>query len=401
MLTALRRPSAPRLLTAEERLWLVADRMAPRPFVIDFIVEGDGELDLETLGRAARRAAEAHPGVTMRLSGRLGWTRWVASGEPPAVLAFDAPDWDARSPANAPFLERPLDPWSGPGAEILLVRGERTRVIVRAHHALMDAVAIRELTFDLFRALRGEPLLGGSAGPLTTLDIARQFPRLPRFLPPRRYQAVTGAVEPGEGHTWRRVTARAAGHRITARTVEAVIAAAQEHSGGPWRVGVPVDMRRHRPGLRCSGNLVGIVHLAGEADVFQADRVHSRLHALVDRHEECRQALSANRWRWAPLGWMASAARKASSKTWERGRYRTSAVVSNLLRHPLSAVAAPGWTPAAMCFLAVGAPNLPFFLVMIGHDDGIELAATVPKALAGGGRLDRALEIIRSRLENS
>lgn len=290
-----------RLLSASERLWLVADRIAPVPFVIQFVAEGDGDIPFEALQSAVQLAAEAHPGLSLRLSGVLGWSHWQLTGNPPPVMLVDGRDWDGRSPAGAGFLRRPLNPAEGQGCEVLLVRGEPTRVVVRAHHALMDGVAVREFVYDIFRALRCEPLVGSLAGPASERDIGRLLPQSTEKAPPPEFRSITGDSDGQEGATWARVTVKAGGGQVLPRIVEGLIRAAAEYSGGPWRIGIPVDIRRHLPGLRSSANLTGLLQMQGGEGDFEAEAVHRRIRDLLADQQECLTSASADRIRWIPV----------------------------------------------------------------------------------------------------
>ncbi|MBI1354527.1 MAG: hypothetical protein GC160_09280 [Acidobacteria bacterium] len=361
---------------------------------MQFVAEGRGELDPVAIEAAVRTAGAAHPGASLWVEGFLHKTYWRQTGAIPPLTVVEAPDWGGRS--SSPLLgrlEKPLEVHGGPSCEVLLVRGSRQWVVVRGHHAVMDGVALREILFDIFRALRGEPLAGSVAGPLTTPLIGQQFPQEPRVpRQPERFAAMTGRPEGSDiGRVWLRRTVPVEGSGVLPRLIEAVIGAARKRSEGPWRISVPVDLRRHRPGLRSSANLTGGVEFEGGAEAFAAEEVRRRLADALASGAECRYVTALERIHWLPLGLLEWAGRRMLEKTAARDVHGLSAVVSNLNRQSLQSLAAPGWVPEGLFMIPPGSLQLPLFLSAVGHEGGLELCASAPARLATNGRLEELL----------
>ena len=392
--------SAVRPVAGAERIFLVSERVDPTASVIQFVAEGDGDIQYAVLVEAVRRAGLASPGAAVRRRGVLGWTQWHATGQTPPVTVVDAPEWDGLSPVAAPFLERRLDVVSGSSCEVLLVRSARTYVIVRAHHASMDGVAAREFLFDIFRCVRGEEPLGAQAGPTTCANLVRNRTPPGARIEREKVPALTGSPEPGAaGQTWRRTTARIEGSNVLPRTIEALIDAAAMHSEGPWRLYVPVDLRRHQPGLTTSANLVGGLLLEGAITEFRRDAVRRQIEQQLEARRETRGVLALELLRWAPLGLMASLERRAGPRRAQAATHALSALVSNLNRHSLNRLDAPGWRPTGLFMIPPGSVDLPFFLSILGHEGGLELCAAAPNRLATGKRLEGVLGRVRDQLE--
>lgn len=390
-----------RRLYGSERFFLAGERLDPRTSVFQLVAEGRGELPLEAVEAAVRKAAAANPGLSLYLRGSLGWARWLASDVPPPVTLIEAPDWDCRSPAGGDrFLYRRLDVRRGPACEVLLVRGTRNRVIVRAHHALTDGGGALEFLLDVFRELRGESALGSPPGPRTCLDLVREIPRGAKGLPQPRYAPITGAPEEAApGQTWRRVTVKLAGSRVLPRLIEALIVSASGYSNGPWRIGLPVDLRRRLPGLRTSANVTGGIDLEGGLEDFRADAVAEAIRQMLDAGRELKAMRATEKLRWLPLGLLTQARRAGLRRTAKSGKVALSAMVSNLGRQSLRSIEAPGWEPTSLFLIPAGTTGLPLALSTSGHEGGLELIGTAPHAFATRGRLERTLEEIRNRLE--
>jgi len=147
-----------RNMSFNERLFVVADRLHP-PVANRFIFEGTGVPDPERWRRAVEIASAANPGSRLVLKGRLGGCRWVDSGVTPQVI--EAPECEQGVlPKEAPYLQKPLYPETGPTCDVVLVPGRPMRVIFRTHHGVMDGRGTLTWAEDVFRALRGEHCTG-------------------------------------------------------------------------------------------------------------------------------------------------------------------------------------------------------------------------------------------------
>lgn len=373
-------PSRP--LNGLERVWLVADRLWA-PFVNQQVLEGEGPLDVDAWRAAVAATNAAWPAARARLRGSLGWTEWVDDGPAPAVVEVDGAGWDAHRPA--PFLERRLDPWSGPVAEVLLVHGATPRVVLRTHHAAFDGAAAAMWAADLAAALDGRAIEGGplAAAPR---DVELAPPGPPAAEPPRDRRPATGAPSaPTFETTWRRVTVPTPKGDVLGRVLRALGDAAATFDPTPLRVSVPVDLRRARPGLRATGNLTGLatVDLGGKRP-------------LADALADCGGAVrAADKLRSVPLAWMESTGRSAARQWLTTGACAVSATVSNLGLQPAFSggafrAARSFWIPPA---------GTPLFLTLTGHAEGLELCATAPEGLADRGRLDVLLGLMATSLE--
>ncbi|WP_327065631.1 non-ribosomal peptide synthetase [Kitasatospora sp. NBC_01302] len=259
--------------------------LRPALSVVQYVVEGDGELPAEDLAAAMAAAAESSPGMRLIREGRS----WVDSGVTPALHVLADGGFDNER-LDHPALHRPLD-GSGPTCEVLLFPGTPSTpstpstLVFRAFHGVTDARGLHLWAAEVFRALRGEPLVGHHATvdheelarrvaghELGTVPAAKQeWPPLlgsPSPLPPRL--------------RWRRRTIDGR-HPAAVAKVAAALAASAGPGGG--RFFVPVDLRRHEPDLRSTGMLAHTLTLdvaAGE----DWQQVQQRLLGALSRREE-------------------------------------------------------------------------------------------------------------------
>lgn len=399
-----------RPLSGMERLWLVADRIAP-PFANQMVLEGEGLPDPSAAGgweQVLTALAEAQPGCRVRLRGWLGGCHWLADGPLPELRELDASGWDGCSPAGAPFLQQRLDPWRGPVCQILLLAGSPSRVVLRTHHAATDGRGTLLFAEALFAVLRGERPAQASAGPLTDEGLAVLHGARPATRLPEDSRSPTGAAE-SKGPlemTWVRRRVAPCPSPLLPRVTLALArsAAASDHVPQPstFRVGIPVDLRRHAAGLQSSANLTGIVHLELHALMQEPDPLAAcsrELQRLLGERAELGAVLAARFTRGLPLALLAWTGQAAAHRTLRRGLFGASAAISNLGRLELDRLSGGGFRAERCFFVPPGNPGLPLFLTCTGDPAGVELCAAAPRVLADGGRLDGLLDGLSRELE--
>jgi hypothetical protein len=372
------------------------------PFVNQLVLEGEGTLDLPRWQAAMDAVVARWPGACARLVGSLGWTRWVADGPPPPVVEVEA-TWDGRGPA--PFTLRRLDPWTGPIAELLLVRGPEgwvdrppPRVILRTHHAAFDGRATWALAEDLAAALEGRLITGAALTSPTDAELARPLSARAAPEPPADRTPPTGLPTSASTETtWIRVSVPAPAPRaglirgpgVLPRALAALARAAQSFTGTPLRLSVPVDLRRHHPEIRVAANLTGFVRL--EVDRPDAERIAGTLAGEIARHAEVGPILTADRLRGLPLELLARAGGRAATEMLTTGRCSVSATVSNLGRIEPADVSGGGFRARRAWWIPPHGPGTPLFLTLTGHPEGIEICGGMPVGLADEGRLEQLL----------
>ncbi|WP_156725748.1 hypothetical protein [Streptomyces apocyni] len=238
------------------------------PQLIQMVVEGEGTLDADALRRAARAATLANPGLAVRRRGAL----WRAEEKAPAVVELPA-----DTALDAPFLHRDLSVVTGPVCELGLIRGKSTTLIIRASHIVTDGHGLRQWIADLFRALRGDDLVGcpdtvdvghfrAVAGAVSPPPRATRFTGLP---------AIIGRGPASERPLWLRRRIPAAPSGVTARAAAALSRHLATDTG---RLIVPVDLRRHDTAVRSTANLTSQLVID-----LRRDDSWKRVHATLVR----------------------------------------------------------------------------------------------------------------------
>jgi hypothetical protein len=299
-----------RRLSALERYSLVINEICR--YHVDAVVEGVGDVDPQVLQAAVDRAADANPGVRVRLRGVLGWSKWVDSGIAPRVRLLSPADWDGSGEVNAPFLNERLDPLhGGPVADVLIVpcKDGLTRLVFRTVHAAIDGRGLMHWGSEVFRALRGEALQG-SHSTVTDLDIQRQYRDRIAEAPEPAASCIPVLAPAQEGrelrYVWRRaVIAGGASQllQLLPKTAAFLAAWARRREPGEVRFTIPVDYRGLRTHEMSVGNLLGYLRLTvpeGASPRSLMQQINRSIRAFGD----CRSLPGARLLLWVPVRYM-------------------------------------------------------------------------------------------------
>ncbi|WNO76839.1 non-ribosomal peptide synthetase [Streptomyces sp. AM8-1-1] len=380
-----------RPVSATEWSYLAATRLGEL-LVLQLVVEGTGPVDALALNRAVAEASASCPGSRLVRRGRT----WVDSERPARVVVADGRSFDRTTLTGLPELAGPLAESEGsPACEVLLLTGEPGTVVFRASHAVMDLKGASMWAAEVFRALRGEPL-HGAADPLADyplLDAVGRTGQRPRLGLDQRSPL---GGRPGNDSVWRRRTVTGRHPALAAKVAAAVTGAV---TGSTARIMVPVDLRRHTPGVSSTANLALPVFLdltAGQ----DPDTVHRRLlHALASRRELA-SGVEAALGR-LPLRAAAALIGASRSAATARHRYLASAIVSNAGRLDPSDFSTREFTATTVYALPVHAPLVPVSIALLELPEHTELVVSARGAADVEERCDALLDRIESALNTA
>jgi hypothetical protein len=367
--------------------------------VSNYIFDGEGQLDPYRWRKAAEITSEANPGTRLILKGHMGWSRWVDSGITPRVREVDGSNWDGMDPENAPFLQDPLPYQESPTCEIILVQGPIPRVVFRTHHGVCDGRGSLFWAEDVFRAMRGETV-AGSTSSITDVEMCRSFQDQYRTPFPTEHIAPTGRPKGYDsGATWRRRPVKGKISNLLARCARlAAEEAWRHHNEGIVRFGIPVDLRSRKPGLLSTANLSFALYIEVKKDTTP-DEIVRDITRQINHGEEGRLTKGDELLEHIPLCLMRRMAARIIRKRHDRGIYSLSGILSNLGRVDLNQFQGGGFTARAFWAIPPATEYYPFFLVMSGYEGGTELVLSMPKVLAGEGRIEDTLRRMAQGLE--
>lgn len=360
------------------------------------VLEGEGQLSMAEWRAALDAAAAANPGARLRLHGDCWWARWDSDGPMPGLRLIENCEWDAHSDRGVEVLyATKLDLREGPTVELVVIPrpGNRTTLVLRSHHAVMDGMGSVHFYQELFRALRGEPLVGtnGSFADVELMLSTGVSESTSRHI---KTDSVTGAPSgPEVGDVWRRVQLGKPLKNQMARVAEAIAEFMQQKTDLPALIGIPVDMRRHAPGLLSTANFANMLLVPikkGEG----AEQFRLRLKEMLDRKMEAYYPRILGIFKIFPLAWLDKMMGRTPKNYLKRKPMETVAL-SNLGKFDPRPLLAPGFTPTSLLGIPIRG-SACVGLVCIGEQ--VEMTVGLTKERAGEGRFDALIEFMKKRL---
>lgn len=357
-----------------------------------FVLDGDGpDFQPHAWQQALHMASAANPGSRIRLVGNSWCARWVNDAAPPCVRYIEHSAWDGRSSEGSAFAVSPLSLRTGPVVELILVNSSPAgrMLIMRAPHAVMDGGGGMHFLREVFRAMRGEPLLGTNAA-FTDVELMR---RLGPDRSTSRHHAtrwLTGEpIGEARGDEWRRLRLDTHGRNILGRLAAIMAEYTYRHSDRPVSIAVTVDLRKHLPGLLSTANFSNILIVRLERGEGPDD-FRRKLNATLEAKADAYFPTAVKPLKVVPMGLVD---RLLSRHT--RKHAMESALISNLGRIDSRAYSCDAFRMRSMIALPMAGS---VFSVLASVDDRIELVLGMPKALSSNDRLDNFVAYLHRRL---
>lgn len=364
------------------------------------VLEGSGpDLEPEAWREALDKVSREHPGSRLRLAGDRWRARWVNDGQPPRFRFVERTDWDVLSQAGCDFIDAvPISLERGETMELVLVNeSPRGRlVILRFAHAIMDGGGSLHFLRDIFRALRGEPLVPSNAA-FSDTDLMRRLG--PRNSASRHVRThwLTGLPRGEEmGDQWRRIFLDTRGRNILARIAGIMAEYSHRDSGKPALIAVPVDLRRRLPEMVSVANFSNMLVVRLEKgdgeDVFR-----HRLRKLLDERADLffpRVLSLAKLFSLARMDLMLS----RTLGNYRRKRPMETAVISNLGRMDSRDFSCDRFVMSRIFAMPLAGS---VFSVLVGVDDRVELVLGMPKVLSSNGRFDDFVAFLKQRIKET
>lgn len=373
-----------------------------QPREIVFVIEGEGSFVLPRWEAALARVVAINPGTRLRLEGKRLQAHWKSDGPGPRLRHVGNSGWDGRSGAGSEFITATkLELESGNGTELILCDGHPdegipARLIVRVLHAAMDGVGVMHFLQELFRSLRGEPLLGCNAA-FSDTDLMRsvhsQHPRQKKQPP----APLTGGVRGNtQGDSWRRLSLTGHQPALLARTALAMAAFARLHGNrdaAPVRMAFPVNLRRHCPGLLSTLNFSSMLHIemaAGDDVDDVREKISQRLACSAETH----YPPLLDYVRCLPLSWLDRLVSRTPAN-FTRRRLLESAVISNIGHYRSENFSCEEFRTQRMFGIPI--PDNAFAMIF-SMDDRTDITLGMANVYASEGRLDALMDFMKEKL---
>lgn len=348
-------PMKCRKLSPSERMHVAVGRYFP-PFAVQFWIEGESRFSHKELGDAMKLAAAVNPAICWKRRGA-----WWVEGDCPRIREGSCLDSAKRDP---------LDLETHPCELVVLPGG----LLFRSSHALMDGGGALFWAEEFFRALRSEPLQGTD----TLISDREYLFRNGKLGRPEMRLEHPSPFSGGNGFGWVEKSAPSGDHAFVAKA----IAGACRENGGTFMV--PVDLRRIE-NIRTTTNLTNLLFLKVEAGTSW-DEIHRSLLGWL----ESGGALLRNRREWM-MGLLmfpvvGRVLRNFHRFAISRNRHSASGLVSHLGNVKLADFSAAPFVAKRIRPIPSDVPGVGFSLVSLNHQEGLEIALSVP------GQVDEAVE---------
>lgn len=383
-------------MSIASRFFVAAADVSP-PLCNQMVLEGAGEIDMAKWKAAVKIASEKNPGSRFILKGFLKSCRWVDSGITPRIREVDGKNWDGQGSEGAPFLFFPLDPFKGPSCEVMIIRGDPLRIVFRTHHGVMDGRGTLTWVEDVFNALNDRPILGSVTSvvedDLMNVSPAVQKPISQNFIP------VSGCPDrEGKGFVWRRRRVIGRFTKLLPQLVKLVAKEAWRNGNGLVRIGIPVDLRPRRKGLRSTNNLTSVFLIPIKPEMT-VDDISAEIFRRIEKKNDGAYTWEDKLIQYLPLSFIKLVIEREVQRNNRKCRYRHTAFISNLGRLSLDSFTGGGFHPETFFFIPPIVGSLPFVMTINGSGDHVEFVATMPEVFGNGCRIEETLQRIVSSIE--
>lgn len=374
---------------------------SPRTLVrgreVVFVIEGETSSASIDWQSALDRVVALNPGCRLRLAGKRQSSRWISDGNSPRLRFIENCDWDGRSENGAEFLHSTvLSLEEGNTAELIVAGQKKIKLIFRVSHAVMDGIGALHFLQELFRALRGEPLLGTNAT-FSDSELKKSVPS--ETVSKRKFQPayITGGAQGTErGGGWRRITINGPQPNLLPRIVSLLTEFSRLSSDSPVRIAIPSNLRRHVPELLTTMNFTGMPYLDLDPDEsLDLRHIKKRLKEIQDKNVDAKYARKYELIRYLPFGWVDSLL-SVTEKNFRSPPIFETAVLTVLGSFKQAAFSGGGFTAERLYVL----PQLDnVFLTVTGLQRQFEICVGMPGVFASNGRMDKFLEFLEHRLK--
>jgi len=315
----------------------------------------------------------------------------------PSVRIEKRPQWSGLSSEDSSFFyDTQLSELEGKTGELIIVEAadNKTFLIYRNLHSVMDGLGTMHFISELFRDLRGEPLVGSNAHFKDT-DLMSQVKseQSPIDIRQKPIYATGGPEGEEVGDCWQRIVLDGPIIFLLARLAATISEFAHQLNDGISRIAIPVNMRRHSPDVVSTMNYSNVIHVDLEKG-DKSEHFQKRLHKALRKNSEAMYSKMLEVIRWVPLSWLDFMMNRKKSN------YLKHRIVETVMISDLGAFKSSDFS--CDCFQAEASFGIPLasntFALLSTMDNKVSITVGMPAVYASNGRLGQLMKFISDRL---
>jgi len=374
--------------------YLATDTSSSSPMVNQYVIEGIGNFSHIEFKSALEEVAEKNPGIRLQLKGKWFWRYWSLDGQYPRIISHRS-EWLGDSSQNAVFDGGLLDCRKGESAEVHYFEGDTPKIIFRTHHAIMDGNATLFWIKEVFRALRGEALLGSKCE-LSEWDIAEKNkkPAPAQFFGPwvSIFPKLKNSVEYSLSEKtipciWQNIIFKGSDERVLPKVIAFINERARSLSDNPAAakvlIRIPCDLRRLLPedSTFQLSNLVSVLDLELEAGLDEKTIYKRILSGLKNKQDLAIFSKAQLVAKFLPKK-MFLHNKAHFLQLHQKGLADITAIVTHVGRIRLSEISTENFKALNIYATPVPLEGVSLSCVFIAHDKGLSLCMSAPRSLA-------------------
>lgn len=383
-----------------EVTFLAQDTPSATPYVNQYFVEGVGSLNEEELRRAVHAAAAVIPESHIRLKGVWGFRAWHDDGPLPVVRKIDAGQWDGRNSETAPGFDTPIDVRVGPVFEVVMLEGATRRILFRTHHACTDGAGTIYFIHQVFRALRGEPVIP-STSRKTEWDVFLEKGPIAKEVSVGNCKPIfrNAAITYQPGCIWKRYLYPRKPTAIGGRMMAVIAEWARENAIERVIFRIPADLRRHLPKEEfTASNCTSMLELEA-GDVKDAKKFQQMLITSMRNNQDIAWIKpNAKLLHWIPQRSLRQTP-EFNSKVHAKGTYTYSCLTTNMGQFDLKVYTCPQFECTGVFGMPIPLELTPLYVSFFQCGDSTDVMICIPRAIGNANDLDAIYQRIAMGLD--
>jgi len=363
-------------------------------FAVQFVVEGNGEVDKELLSKAIKKVGVFFSGANLICDNK----NWIKNKKDIVVKEVFSDKFDGYNFEVLDLFTKKIDNYKNSLSEVIIVHGNsgKVRIIFRVFHGIMDGKGVILWIENIFKELRGEKVVKESSpitdlGMLKTLDYKKKVK-----IPPLNKKIIDKREGNKELIIYTKRKQILGKHIGVVSKVAKVLTDTFIDKNNIFLI--PTDIRRHDKKKILSGNLTLPIFL-GTSKKDNWKDINKKLITSLQNKEE----LNINNAKLGIVSLFSDKMIKNLIKCFVRfsklkNRYMIGGVISYLSGLDLSKYSCQGFETTTIYSIPTHTPLIPVSISILQNTQGLEIIGTAYTDIIPVDRMEEILEKIQDEI---